>query len=89
MMKQEILVLTRSDLDSVIHDAALQAANEAIKRLPARNVARPLHVNQKQAAEMLGVSHVTVSKLVKAGTLKLNACGLIPIEMVDLAAKCA
>lgn len=83
----DIVVLTKADLDSVIHRAALQAANEAISRLPARNVARPLHVNQKQAAEMLGISHVTVSKLIKAGSLKLNACGLIPIELVDSLAK--
>ena len=86
-MPDAVVVLTKADLDAVIHSAALQAANEAISRLPARNVARPLHVNQKQAAEMLGISHVTVAKLVKAGTLKLNACGLIPIDMVDAVAQ--
>jgi excisionase family DNA binding protein len=36
-----------------------------------------------QAAEMLGLSRHTVSKMVRAGQLKLNKCGLIPIELVD------
>ena len=36
-----------------------------------------------QAAEMLGLSRHTVSKMVRAGQLKLNRCGLIPIEQVD------
>ncbi|CAE6827085.1 helix-turn-helix domain-containing protein [Paraburkholderia aspalathi] len=46
---------------------------------------RPSQVNQKQAAEMLGVSARTVHSLIKAGVLKLNKCGLIPIEMIDAA----
>lgn len=48
---------------------------------------RPYQVNQKQAAEMLGVSTRTVHNLIKAGVLKLNRCGLIPIEMIDAALK--
>jgi len=44
---------------------------------------RPCQVNQKQAAEMLGVSARTVYNMIRAGTLKLNKCGMIPIEMVD------
>lgn len=44
---------------------------------------RPLHVTQKQASEMLGLSQPTVSRMVKAGTLKLNKCGLIPITAID------
>ncbi|HKT63470.1 MAG TPA: DNA-binding protein [Burkholderia sp.] len=46
---------------------------------------RPTHVTQMQAAEMLGISRWTVSKMVKAGDLKLNRCGLIPIEEIDKA----
>jgi predicted DNA-binding protein (UPF0251 family) len=45
---------------------------------------RPSQVNQKQAAEMLGVSPRTVYNLIKFGALKLNRCGLIPIEQIDL-----
>jgi predicted transcriptional regulator len=50
---------------------------------------RPSQVTQVQAAEMLGVSAPTVSRMVKFGTLKLNKCGLIPISEIDqaLAAK--
>ncbi|WP_232441771.1 helix-turn-helix domain-containing protein [Burkholderia ubonensis] len=44
---------------------------------------RPAQVNQKQAAEMLGVSARTVHNMIKFGTLKLNRCGLIPIDLVD------
>jgi excisionase family DNA binding protein len=36
-----------------------------------------------QAAEMLGISRHTVSKMVHTGKLRLNGCGLIPISQVD------
>lgn len=44
---------------------------------------RPSQVTITQAAEMLGLSRHTVSKMVRAGQFKLNGCGLIPIEQVD------
>jgi excisionase family DNA binding protein len=44
---------------------------------------RPPHVNMIQAAEMLGISRHTVSKMVHTGKLRLNGCGLIPISQVD------
>lgn len=46
---------------------------------------RPTHLTQVQAAEMLGVHRNTISKLLRAGVLRLNQCGLIPIELIDLA----
>lgn len=46
---------------------------------------RPPHVTQAQAAEMMGLSAPTVRKLVRAGLLRLNSCGLIPISEVDRA----
>lgn len=46
---------------------------------------RPVQVNQSQAAEMLGVSRPTVQALIRAGTLRLNSCGLIPIGEIDRA----
>lgn len=46
---------------------------------------RPCQVTITQAAEMLGLSRHTVSKMVRAGQFKLNGCGLIPIEQVDRA----
>ena len=46
---------------------------------------RPPHVTQKQAAEMIGKSEPTVRKMVRAGTFKLNACGMIPIADIDRA----
>ncbi|MDQ7989050.1 MAG: helix-turn-helix domain-containing protein [Candidatus Dactylopiibacterium sp.] len=62
----------------------LQIAVAAV-RLYAESHPRPPHVTQAQAAEMLGLSRPTVRKLVLAGTLHLNACGLIPISDVDRA----
>jgi hypothetical protein len=44
---------------------------------------RPSHVNQTQAAEMLGLSRMTVNRMVRAGSLRLNACGMIPISEID------
>jgi hypothetical protein len=44
---------------------------------------RPTHVNQRQAAEMLGVTTKTVHRYIRFGSLKLNGAGLLPIEAVD------
>jgi excisionase family DNA binding protein len=44
---------------------------------------RPVQITITQAAQMLGLSRPTVRNLMKAGKLKLNACGQIPIEQVD------
>lgn len=44
---------------------------------------RPTQVTQAQAAEMLGVSRKTIYNYIRAGTLKLNKCGQVPIEAVD------
>ncbi len=46
---------------------------------------RPTQVNQTQAAQMLGISHPIVRKLVPSGVLPLNDCGKIPIEAIDRA----
>ncbi|WP_322021132.1 MULTISPECIES: hypothetical protein [unclassified Burkholderia] len=46
---------------------------------------RPLQVTQRQAAEMLGLSKNTVCKMVRTGHLRLNRCGMVPIEQVDRA----
>ena len=65
------------------HDT-LDIAAEAVRRY-AETHPRPTQVTQLQAAEMLGLSRDTVRKLVRRGTLRLNACGLIPIELIDSA----
>lgn len=44
---------------------------------------RPTQVTQAQAAEMLGVSTRTIQRYIRAGTLRLNKCGQVPIEAVD------
>lgn len=62
----------------------IQIALTAIK-LYAEMHPRPTQVTQTQAAQMLGLSRITVSKLLRCGTLSLNNCGLIPIELVDSA----
>jgi predicted DNA-binding protein (UPF0251 family) len=65
----------------------IELAAERAVALYAARAPRPYQVNQKQAAEMLGVSPRTVHNLIKSGTLKLNKCGMIPIEMIDAALK--
>lgn len=59
-------------------DVAAQAV-----RLYAESHPRPPHVTKTQAAEMLGLSRPTIAAMVKAGTLRLNGCGLIPISEID------
>lgn len=44
---------------------------------------RPPHVNQQQAAEMLGISHVTVRKMIRAGVIRMNTAGQIPTAEID------
>lgn len=60
----------------------LHIAVQAV-RLYAESHPRPLHVTQRQAAQMLGLSAPTVSKLVRSGKLRLNGAGLIPISQID------
>ena len=59
-----------------------KAALKALELYAARHP-RPAHVTIKQAAEMLGKSRNTISKMLHAGQFKLNKCGMIPIEQVD------
>lgn len=61
---------------------ALNIAVQAV-RIYAESHPRPPHVTQRQAAEMLGLSAPTVSKLVRSGKLRLNGAGLIPIAQID------
>lgn len=63
---------------------ALQIAFQAV-RLYSEMHPRPLHINQEQAAEMLGISGPTLRKMIHHGKVKLNACGKIPISEVDRA----
>lgn len=60
----------------------LEIATKAVQ-LYAETHPRPIHVNQVQAAEMIGKSIPTVAKLIKSGSIKLNAAGLIPISEID------
>lgn len=46
---------------------------------------RPSQVTQDQAAEMVGVSPATISRMVRAGVIKLNKFGRIPVSEIDRA----
>jgi hypothetical protein len=63
-------------------DAELKTAVRAVQIYAERHP-RPLHVNLTQAAQMLELSRATVRKLVQTGKLRMNGCGLIPIDQVD------
>jgi len=57
----------------------------AAVRLYAETHPRPLHVTQQQATGMLGCGITKVRAMVRAGTLRLNACGQIPVTEIDRA----
>lgn len=60
----------------------LRIAERAVQ-LYADKHPRPTQVTQSQAAEILGVAPRTVRRYIRAGRLKLNGCGYLPIEAVD------
>lgn len=62
-----------------LRTSSLQAATLEVY---AESHPRPLQVNQAQAAQMLNKSHVTVRKMIRAGLIRLNACGDIPISEI-------
>lgn len=68
--------------DSNTDDRELRIAERAV-RLYAESHPRPTQVTQVQAAQMLRISSRTVRNYIVAGKLKLNRCGLVPIEAVD------
>lgn len=69
---------------SLDEEAALSIALKAIQAY-AETHPRPSQVTQDQAAEMLNVSRATVSRMVKAGVIKLSRSGKVPIHQVDRA----
>lgn len=82
----EAVILERSSV-GVLEGGGLNAEAIALRavQLYAESHPRPSHVNQEQAAEILGVSSATVSRLVRSGTLKLNKLGKIPMSQIDKA----
>ena len=75
-----IIMISRADLDDAISSAARLAAEEAIRSIPKD---RPEHVNYTEAGKLLRVSRQTVANYVRAGLVRLNACGRIPIDEID------
>lgn len=61
-------------------EIAVKAIETYVERHP-----RPSQVTQEQAAEMVGVSPSTISRMIKAGQLKLNKFGRLPIAEIDKA----
>ena len=82
-LERDLLTFNTSSA-AVPSEAMINVAFMAV-RLYAESHPRPSQVSQKQAAEMLGLSHVTVSKLLKSGVIKLNKTGQIPIAEIDRA----
>ncbi|WP_232440826.1 helix-turn-helix domain-containing protein [Burkholderia ubonensis] len=73
-----------SEYQEIDEADALRIAMRAV-RLYDESHPRPLQVTQKQAAEILGLSRVTIGKMVRTGQLRLNKCGMIPISQIDRA----
>jgi hypothetical protein len=66
------------DIHEVIKLAAAEAAKVALAMHP-----QPAHVNQKQAAQMLGLSEPTIKKMILNGTIRLNDASMIPIGEIN------
>jgi len=60
----------------------IEIAHTAV-RLYAETHPRPPQVTQSQAAQMLGISRATVSRMVRGGQIRLNGCGMIPTSEID------
>ena len=73
-----------SHLDSYNAGTELQIAAKAVQ-MYAETHPRPSQVTQDQAAEMVGVSPATISRMVKSGNIKLNKFGRIPVSEIDRA----
>ena len=81
----DVIMIHRCDLDDAIRHAALMGAEMAIRRMPKD---RPSQYNIQDAADELSLHRNTVSKMIKSGDLKLNACGKIPAEQIDKLIRC-
>lgn len=80
----DVVVIKREELDAIIRDTAEMASKKTAEILRKQlGTMRPRHVNQTQAAEMLNLSPSTICRMVKAGNIRLNKCGLIPIEQLE------
>lgn len=62
----------------------LEIATKAVQ-LYAETHPRPSQVTHEQAAEMVGVSRMTIHRMIKAGKIKLNKFGRIPTAEIDKA----
>lgn len=82
----DMTLISKTDLEYVINEAARRGAEEALRNLPKD---RPEHYNYTEAAKALGLSRQTVAKMVKTGRLPLNSFGLIPAAAIDRALKFA
>ena len=81
----DIIMMHRSDFEDAIRDAAQRAADLAVRKMPKD---RPTQYNLKDAANEIGVHPNTITNMVKAGTIKLNAFGKVPVEQIDKLLKC-
>jgi predicted HTH domain antitoxin len=73
---------TNNQIQIMSYAEMIEAAMKAVQ-LYAETHPRPTHVNLGQAADMLGVSRVTLRKIIASGKIRLNSFGLIPIEQID------
>lgn len=81
-----LVVVDKNEIQDLIERSVEKAVWKVMARMPKNGtIDRPSHVTQTQAAEILKLSRATVNKLVKNGSLKLNACGMIPMTQLDLA----
>lgn len=71
-----------TELEQIVEMAAEKAASKAVRKY-AEAHPRPVHVTAKDAAEMLRLSESTISRMIRAGNIRLNDSGRIPIAEID------
>lgn len=76
----EMVLISRADLTSTIHEAALLGATIALRKIP-RN--RPAQYSISDAAKEIGVSRPTLYKMINSGEIKLNECRKVPAGEIE------
>lgn len=73
----ELIVTTPEKLHSIVKDAMIERENENLEISP------PKLYSINHIAKMLGKAHATIAKLVKNGSIKTTADGLITEKAIN------
>ena len=81
----DIVLIKKSDLEDIIRDAAMRAAEVAVRKAPKD---RELQLTKSAAARELSISRPTLDKLIANGKIFLNTAGRISTSEIDRFLSC-